>query len=441
MATLAPHRAPGPDFLKALFDNGVPRDFSIRLWDGTRLDADRPRPRFILVFRHPDALRALLQAHSDLRVAECYLRGELRIEGDVEAAIAFGQRLLARPRGVVEKLRFGWTGLRLASTLSDGTSREARLHGRRHSRERDRAAVRHHYDVSNDFYALWLDRAMVYSCAYFEHEHDDLDTAQRQKLDYVCRKLRLREGERLLDIGCGWGGLILHAVRRYGVIATGITVSAAQADLARKRIRAAGVSGRCTVDVCDYREMTAERPFDKLVSVGMFEHVGRERMDIFFRRAFALLRPGGILLNHAIAGNVGNGARSEFSDRYVFPDHDLVPIGATLTAAEQAGFEVRDVESLREHYMRTLRLWGAGLERYREQATAAADEVTWRAWRLMMAGAAHAFQTGAMNLYQSLLLRPEHDVSGLPATRSDWYGEEGEDNGEELTGRRIWRGG
>jgi cyclopropane-fatty-acyl-phospholipid synthase len=288
---------------------------------------------------------------------------------------------------------------------------------------RDRQAVTYHYDVSNAFYSLWLDKRMVYSCAYFTSPDDDLDTAQEKKLDYLCRKLRLQHGNRMLDIGCGWGGLVIHAARNYGVEAHGITLSGPQADLANERIRQMGLSAHCKVEVRDYREMDAPESYDKLVSVGMFEHVGEPLLREYFQAAFRLLRPGGTFLNHGIASNSGIPAipGPSFSDYYIFPDGELLPLGTTLHAAEAIGFEVRDVECLREHYVLTLRKWLERLDSRREDVCGATEERTYRLWRLYLAGATHKFRTGRNSVYQTLLSKPFHGNSGLPLTRGDWY--------------------
>jgi cyclopropane-fatty-acyl-phospholipid synthase len=259
--------------------------------------------------------------------------------------------------------------------------------------------VTYHYNVSNDFYALWLDKWMVYSCAYFATPEEDLNTARQRKLDYICRKLRLRPGERLLDIGCGWGGLIMHAAHNYGVGAFGITLSQPQAELAAQRIRQAGLADRCRVEVCDYREIDAPGQYDKLVSVGMFEHVGKAKLPEYFARAWRLLRPGGVFLNQGIAYRPAQVVKRgpswphlsspTFINRYVFPDGELVPISTTLQAAEMSGFEVRDVESLREHYALTLQHWVRRLEAQHDAARRITSEVIYRIWRLYMAGAAY----------------------------------------------------
>jgi cyclopropane-fatty-acyl-phospholipid synthase len=296
------------------------------------------------------------------------------------------------------------------------------LLGGLHSKERDRAAISHHYNLSNDFYQLWLDRQMVYSCAYFHRGDEDIDTAQTQKLEYLCRKLRLRRGETLLDIGCGWGGLVLYAARQFGVKALGVSLSERQTQLATERIRQAGLSETCEVRLCDYRDLDPSQQFDKIVSVGMFEHVGEARLPEYFRHVWKLLRPGSVFLNHGIAVSATFRRKGpSFIDKYVFPDGELVPLGTTLRIAEACGFEVRDVESLREHYARTLRHWVSRLESQYQEAKRITTETVYRIWRLYMAGSAHAFATGRVNIYQVLLSKPDHGATSLPLTREDWY--------------------
>lgn len=412
-------------FLHGLLEGLHPRDFAVRLWDGSTLGEEPGEPRrFTLVLKHPGAMRALLRSPSELSLGEAYLYDDFDIEGDIGSAFSLADHLVHLEPGMVERLRFAWRLSRLPSPARGRSVRPSeRLRGIRHSRQRDRQAVTYHYDLSNDFYAAWLDARMVYSCAYFASPEEDLDAAQERKLDYLCRKLRLRRGERLLDIGAGWGGLVLHAALRYGVEAVGITLSRPQAELASERIRDAGLAGRCRVTVCDYRDIDEAEAFDKLVSVGMFEHVGESRLGEYFGRTFRLLRTGGVFLNHGIACSPAAPPvpGPSFTDHYVFPDGELIPIGTTLRAAEEKGFEVRDVESLREHYALTLLHWVRRLEARREEACRAAGEVAYRLWRLYMAGAAHRFRTGRNNVYQTLLVKPCRGASGLPLTRADWY--------------------
>lgn len=265
----------------------------------------------------------------------------------------------------------------------------------------------------------------VYSSAYFQSTEEDLDSAQQRKLDYICRKLRLRSGQRLLDIGCGWGGLVRHAAEKYGVDATGITLSRPQVELASQRLAESGLADRARVEERDYREIEDIDGFDALVSVGMFEHVGAALLATNFQKAMQTLRPGGVFLNHGIASNATIKPRPgpTFSQRYVFPDGELTPINVSLRAAEEAGFEVRDEESLREHYALTLRHWVRRLEDHHQQALAFVSEPTYRVWRLFMSASAYGFSAGNINVYQSLLVKQKRDgASNLPLTRADWYG-------------------
>ena len=412
-------------FLQEVLGNFHPRDFSFRLWDGSVWDAEPGEPsRFTMVLRNPGALRTMFWSPSELALGEAYLLDDIDIEGNLESAFLLADQLLHSRLSLSERLRFSRFLLTVPSSgLHRGTRPAERLRGPVHSMRRDRQAVTYHYDVSNAFYSLWLDKRMVYSCAYFTTPDDDLDTAQEKKLDYLCRKLRLQRGNRMLDIGCGWGGLVIHAAKNYGVEAHGITLSGPQADLANERIRQMGLSAYCKVEVRDYREMDAPESYDKLVSVGMFEHVGEPRLREYFQAAFLLLRPGGTFLNHGIASNSGISAipGPSFSDYYIFPDGELLPMGTTLLAAEASGFEVRDVECLREHYVLTLRKWLERLESRREEACCATEERTYRLWRLYLAGATHKFRTGRNSVYQTLLCKPFHGNSGLPLTRGDWY--------------------
>jgi cyclopropane-fatty-acyl-phospholipid synthase len=411
--------------LEDLFGDGAGGALGARLWDNRLWPDGRARP-VTLVLKHPGALRAMFAGGGELALSEAYLYDDFDIEGSIESVFEVVGQLAARTSGWRQKLSLFAALRRLPVPERRRAVRRgpARLRGRQHSERRDSEAVRYHYDVSNDFYRLFLDERMVYSCAYFATADTSLDAAQEAKLDLICRKLRLKPGQRLLDIGCGWGGLVLHAARKYGVDATGITLSAPQVERANQRIADAAVGASCRVQLCDYREVKEDRPFDALVSVGMFEHVGQKMLPGYFEKAARLLKPGGAFLNHGIASRatdpVGHGP--SFSDSYVFPDGELVPVNTTLRAAEEAGFEVRDVESLREHYALTLRHWVRRLEACHDQALQHVDEATYRVWRLYMSGSAHGFSTRRLNVYQTLLAFPDsRGASGLPLTRADWY--------------------
>lgn len=397
----------------------------VRLWDGTLWPAAVPRP-VTLVLKHPGALRAMFLAGTELGLSEAYLYDDFDIEGDIHQVFDLAYALAENTGNWTKKLQAARDLLRLPASdvHQPGQRGPARLSGKRHSIDRDRQAVTYHYNVSNDFYQLYLDQRMVYSCAYFATPETSLDTAQERKLEYICRKLRLRPGQKLLDVGCGWGGLVMYSASHYGVDATGITLSQPQADLANQRIAAAGLADRCRVEVCDYRQLDAHEGYDAMVSVGMFEHVGEALLPAYFKQAYQLLKPGAPFLNHGIARNAtfNPDPTLNFSDAYVFPDGELVPINITMHTAEDAGFEVRDVESLREHYILTLRHWVNRLEAHHQEALKFVDEPTYRVWRLYMSGSEFGFSCGRLNVYQALLVKPGPGfTSGQPLTREDWY--------------------
>src|SRR6266852_7301288 len=403
----------------------------VRLWDGTAWPDERSRAA-VLALKHSESLARMFLPGTEVGLAEAYLHGAFDIEGEMEAAFEIGDFLLARLGDWKKKLKLA--GLLVGLPEHDGRStiRRAasqllpRIRAKRHSRERDRRAVKFHYDVSNDFYRLWLDRRMVYSCAYFESPKDDLDAAQEHKLDYLCRKLRLRPGQRLLDVGCGCGALVIHAAKNFGVRAEGITLSEPQAEWGRARIAEAGLTKEAKIELRDYRELSAQGSeiYDAIVSVGMAEHVGRERLPDYFRAVHRALKPGGIFLNQAIGESIiprADNRNGSFIEHYVFPDGDIPPLPIMLRAAESAGFEIRDVENLREHYVLTLRHWLARLEAHHAEALSFVEETTYRVWRLYLAGSAHGFSRGNMAVYQTLLAKVDPAGDGkLPLTRDDW---------------------
>jgi cyclopropane-fatty-acyl-phospholipid synthase len=393
-----------------------------------------------VVVTSPRALRRIVYSRGELGLARAYVSGELDIEGDVLQVLALPDALAERPSLTLEsgRVRSLLTDLLRAGVIGPPLPpppEEIRLRGLRHSLRRDRAAISHHYDVGNDFYVLWLDRRMIYSCAYFPTGTEDLDAAQEAKLEHICRKLRLRAGEHLLDVGCGWGGLLEYAATRFGVSGVGITLSEPQATLARERLAAAGVSDRVRIEVRDYRDLPTDWRFDKAVSVGMREHVGAARLPDYFAAVHRVLRPGGLFLDH---GLVRGGAeprtgvgrwiarrlwkRDAFIERYVFPDGELVPLGTLIDIAELTGLEARDVENLREHYILTLRHWVERLGRAHDPAAAIVGEQTYRVWRLYMAATTLGFQSGRLTLIQTLFAKPLPDGSAdVPLSRADLY--------------------
>jgi cyclopropane-fatty-acyl-phospholipid synthase len=405
---------------RAFFGEAYGRDFGIALWDGTRIGAEPAR--FVLIVDSPGALRAAFTPPIDLNAGRAFGAGLLDVQGDLEAAVDAFERAsqTLRLRDYVRMASL----LRRLPSMRLPRLREVRLKGWLHSRNRDRAAVSFHYDQPVEFYRAFLDRDLAYSCAYFDDGVESLDQAQSAKLDYTLRKLRLAPGERLLDIGCGWGALVIRAAQRFGARALGITLSRVQYEEAQRWIQEAGAGDRAQVELRDYRELGGER-FDKIVSIGMFEHVGRPRFAQYFRAAHEALRPGGLFLNHAIADQSPGwraGRTTGFMERFIFPDGELVGAGEALRAAERAGFEVRDVENLREHYTRTLRAWRANLERNRESAVAASDKASYRLWRLYLAGSAQGFDVGRLGVFQALFARPHSDGhTELPPTRRDLY--------------------
>jgi len=406
------------------------RAFEVELWDGTVLPATTQTVTARLVFRNEHALGRMLKLPADLALGEAYLRGDFDLEGDIGAIAGIPDAFDATftPATTARLLRDMATLRRGAGPTPPAMN--TRLEGEVHSRERDRQAITYHYDVSNDFYKLWLDRRMVYSCAYFPTGTETLDEAQEAKLEYICRKLRLKEGERLLDIGSGWGGLAIYAAQKYGAQVLGVTLSEAQLHEARQRVEAAGVTGLVTLELRDYRDVLSagHGQFDKIASVGMAEHVGRRNMPTYFRAAYEALKPGGLMLNHAISGGIEQAKvpfllqSGNFARKYVFPDGELLPIWETLRHASEARFEVRDVENLREHYSRTTAHWSRNLEAHREEALAALGEERFRLWRIYLGACVYYFAAGHLSIYQSLLARPREDRSvAVPMNRGDLY--------------------
>ena len=424
-ASVAEHFAP---VLSGLIGSGS--RVGLRFWDGSVLSPAQPAATLVLA--SPLAVRYLLWAPGELGVARAYVSGELEVEGDVYAALSVGEALARHGRDGTVKAPGRLTMLGLARRLGAigpppaRPAEEARLSGRRHSPARDAAAIAYHYDISNEFYRLVLGPTMTYSCAYFSEERLTLEEAQAAKYDLICRKLGLGPGSRLLDVGCGWGGMVLHAAEHYGAYAVGVTISARQAELAKERVAAAGLEERVEIRLQDYRDIS-DGPYDAISSIGMFEHVGLAKLREYFNVLRALLRDGGRLLNHAISRPSGSASAfrtRSFIDRYVFPDGELLEVGTVISALQECGLEARDVECLREHYERTLRAWVANLEARLDEAISLVGEGRTRVWRLYMAASAMNFAANRMSVHQVLAVRTAPGgASGMPPTRADLLGE------------------
>ncbi len=387
--------------LPALRELGLP--LRLRLWDGNDIDIG-PSPCVTLVIKDPSLVTQLARPSLDL-LGTAYVEGQIDLQGPVNEVIRIGD-VITRALGEDD---------------FPLPSREA------HDKATDAEAISYHYDLSNDFYRLWLDNDMVYSCAYFETGSEDLEQAQQAKLRHLCRKLRLKPGERLLDVGCGWGGLARYAAREFGAKVFGITLSREQLELARERVAAEGLQEQITLELMDYRDLPQDGRFDKVVSVGMFEHVGHANLPLYCQRLFDAVRPGGLVMNHGITARhidgrpVGHGA-GEFIDRYVFPHGELPHLVGISSSISDAGLEIVDVESLRLHYARTLDFWSERLEAQLEQAQQMVPERALRIWRLYLAGCAYGFRHNWINLHQILASKPLPDGSHeLPWSRADLY--------------------
>lgn len=412
---------------------GEPLPVRIRAWDGSE---SGPPGAPVLVIRNRRALRRLLWKPGELGLARAWVAGELDIEGDLYGALDLMAGLIWERGGEAKdsvhpvrdpKLRAAAKGLlQLAGPWPPPPpppEEVRRRSGTLHTKRRDKEAISHHYDVGNDFYELVLGPSMVYSCAYWE-DGGNLEGAQRDKLDLVCRKLALKEDDRLLDVGCGWGSMAIHAAREYGARVTGVTLSVEQAAFARKRIAEEGLTDRIEIRVQDYRDVR-DGPYDAISSIGMAEHVGSVRYREYADDVYALLKPGGRLLNHQIARRPEKDESAyhvdEFIDAYVFPDGELAPVGRTVATLEEAGFEARDVESLREHYALTLRRWVANLERDWERAVRMTSPGRARVWRLYMAASALSFEHNKIGVNQILAVRPaDGGGSRMPLRARDW---------------------
>jgi len=385
-----------------------------------------------LTFHSAKTFRTLILSRDPLHFLESYIHGLVDVEGDLYSVLKLRHHLTSLKLSLLEKATlaaktFGVKEGKFAPKVDTPSKWKKTLRqklGIKPSKKLNRSSISFHYDVSNDFYALWLDEQMVYSCAYYEEASQSLEQAQRNKLDHICRKLRLKPSEHMLDIGCGWGALICWAAEHYGVIAHGITLSQNQFDHAQQTIKQRGLEQKVTVELLDYRDLKGEAKYDKLASVGMFEHVGLKNLPTYFSIAHRLLKPGGLFLNHGITSDEGGWKKdlsTEFINRYVFPDGQLETISTVQCIMENTGFEIHDVESLRQHYALTLREWVRRLESQHEEALKYVTEPAYRTWQLYMAACALQFERGSPGIYQILASKREPFSSPIPLTRRDLY--------------------
>jgi cyclopropane-fatty-acyl-phospholipid synthase len=383
------------------------RPFHVRFWDGGAVQAtSEGAPTFFV--RRPSALSHFLRAPDTLGLGRAYVDGSLEVD-DLDAGFIVIDEWEPPELSVTDKLRLGLgvVAAALAGGIPKRPSLELILQGERHSLERDAAAIRYHYDVGNEFFGLFLDESMTYSCAIYSKGAETLEDAQLAKLDLIASKLALEPGMRLLDVGCGWGSFAIHAAKNYGVTVTGVTLSPSQAELAREKVAHAGLSEQVEIRVADYRELPGGS-FDAIASIGMSEHVGESQIDNYARSLFGLLRPGGVLLNHAIAAldPEYDSLDDEFSMRYVFPDGEALPLSRVQLAVERAGFHVNHVEGFREDYARTLREWTKRLDENLERAEQLAGVERMRVWRLYLRAARHGFDTSITAVYQVRARKP-----------------------------------
>lgn len=411
----------GP-LLESVFSAYKGPAFAIQFWDCSIWYSNPSDTRFVLILRTEQAWHALSSSPDELSLATKYIDGEIDVEGDLYLALRSLPMIEHAIRTSVPP-----SAISLHSYVSAWADQIASFvrQGALHSHQRDAASIAHHYDKPAEFYELFLGDTMVYSCAYFRSLENSLDRAQRDKMHLICRKLDLKPKERFLDIGCGWGSLLLHASENFDVTAHGVSLSQKQVEYAKRRIAASKQSAQCDVTWSDYRDLDEVlMPFDKIASVGMCEHVGEKNIGAYFQQAYKLLYPGGLFLNHGITRSASmNRTGPSFMDQYVFPDGELLTLTQMVKAAEDAGFEVRDVEDLREHYEETLHRWVDALNSYEYQAISLTDEKTFRTWKLYMTGSAEAFRRGDIAVHQMLLSRSKKGQSNSARVREAWYRE------------------
>lgn len=396
--------------------------FMVRLWNDNVLRIGDDISAFTLNVKHVAVLRDLIIFRDPIRLAEAYFDGLIEVEGDFDAALGLRYYLEGLKLPFTKKLGLALKVLALSSNKSPQHLQYVR--NDESPRQNGKETIAFHYDISNDFYQLWLDNRMIYSCAYFENPKQSLEQAQCNKLDLICRKLRLQPSEQYLDIGCGWGALVCWAAKHYGVQAHGITLSKSQYDYACEEVIRQRLQSRVTIELRDYRDLPAEPTYDKVSSIGMFEHVGIKNLPKYFSIVNQLLKKNGLFLNHGITTDESGWdecVSARFINRHVFPDGELETISTIQALMEDKNFEIADVEGLRPHYALTLRHWVARLEQNYYQAVSLVGERTYRIWRLYMTGCAIQFEQGATGIYQILAVRKNNSFPPLPLTRRDLY--------------------
>jgi cyclopropane-fatty-acyl-phospholipid synthase len=416
----------GRKILALAFASADLRGLKIRFWDGSEWTPKKTaKVRVTITLNHAGSLRRMFLPPGELSLGEAFIYGDFDLDGERDVIFEMAQRLGAPNWSIATKGK----NLKLLMQLPrrkapiDYKYAAKKKSGRLHSKARDRDSVAFAYDVSNDFFALFIDKRMVYTCAYFKTKSDSLEQAQLQKLELICRKLNLQKGDKLFDLGCGWGALSIYAAKNYGVQTHGVTLSAEQGKEAIARIKKEGLSKMCKVEVKDYRDVPPIGQFDKVAAIGMMEHIGESELNSFYAHMWGLLEPGGMLLSHGIATNgAENTMASPFTQKYIFPDGQAVNAAARATAAIHAGFEVRDIENLREHYVLTSLYWLKGLERNKKKIIAMRDETFYKIAWIAMAGAHYRFKSGSNGLIQDLYYKP--DPTGKitpPLNREGWY--------------------
>jgi cyclopropane-fatty-acyl-phospholipid synthase len=396
--------------------------FMIHLWNDSKLRIGHDISAFTLKIKDASVLRDLILFRDPVRLAEAYFDGSIEVDGDFNAALGLRHYLEQLKLPLRKKLNLA---LKVLLLNKQQTSRPIQFSRNDElPRQNGKETIAFHYDISNEFYQLWLDKRMIYSCAYFEHSQQSLEQAQCNKLDHICRKLRLQAGEHFLDIGCGWGALVCWAASHYGVLAHGITLSQSQYEHARAQVIKQNLQDKVIIELRDYRELTQTAVYDKIASVGMFEHVGLKNLPTYFSIVNHLLKPNGLFLNHGITTNKSGWGRcvsSRFINRHVFPDGELEKVSTIQSLMEDADFEIADVEGLRPHYALTLRHWVHRLEQHYEDAVNLVGERNYRIWRLYLTGCALQFEQGQTGIYQILAVRKNNSFSPLPLTRRDLY--------------------